>query len=152
MIAAGEPEGVIRAAAGWGDLAAGADVNPIVRNLMAYANEDPAGVRALSALALRDDARGALRQNAAYALRAIHTKETLPALIALLDDHDDRVQPYALSGLCLFVRNAPAVTLGSPCPRCRGSSPGSPPRFSRPRHNRTACSAARSIRPTRIAT
>ena len=110
LIAAGEPDGMIRAAAGWTELAAGADVSPILRNLMAYANQDPAGVRALADLALREGAVAALRQNAVYALRAIHTREALPALIALLDDHDDRVQPYALSGLCLFVRNAPAVT------------------------------------------
>ena len=37
-------------------------------------------------------------------------RETLPALIALIDDKEERVRPYALSGLCLFVRNAPTVT------------------------------------------
>jgi len=110
LIAAGDPDGVIRAAAEWSELAAAAEVPPIIISLMTYANTDPAGVQALAALALRDGAGAALRQNAVYALRAIHTKETLPALVALLDDHDDGVQSYALSGLCLFVRNAPAVT------------------------------------------
>jgi hypothetical protein len=37
-------------------------------------------------------------------------RETLPALIGLIDNKEERVRPYALSGLCLFVRNAPTVT------------------------------------------
>jgi hypothetical protein len=78
---------------------------------MGYSNDaDPDAIRALAALALRPNAEPALRQNASYALRAIHTKATLPALVALLDDKTERVQSYVLSGLCLFVRNAPSVT------------------------------------------
>ena len=78
---------------------------------MSYSDDnDGEAERALGALALRDPAEPGLRQNAVYALRAIHTRETLPALIALIDDKEERVRPYALSGLCLFVRNAPTVT------------------------------------------
>jgi hypothetical protein len=40
----------------------------------------------------------------------IHTKEALPALVALLESTEERVASNALSGLCLFVRNAPTVT------------------------------------------
>ncbi|HEY2019509.1 MAG TPA: HEAT repeat domain-containing protein [Bryobacteraceae bacterium] len=110
LISADDPEGVTRAAAEWTELSSAAAVFPISSSLMSYSNTDPGGVRALAALALREDPEPSLRQNAVYALRAIHTKEALPALIALLDDQSERVRPYALSGLCLFVRNGPAVT------------------------------------------
>jgi hypothetical protein len=111
LIAANDPEGVKRAAADWSELAASADVGPIASSLMGYSNDrDREAVRALGALALRDPAEPGLRESAVYALRAIHTKETLPALVALLDHKEERVRPYALSGLCLFVRNAPPVT------------------------------------------
>lgn len=111
LIAANDPEGVKRAAADWRELAAAADVNPIINSLMSYSNaNDAEAVRALGTLALRDHPESGLRENAVYALRAIHTKEALPALVALLDQQNDRVRPYALSGLCLFVRNAPPVT------------------------------------------
>jgi hypothetical protein len=110
LIAANAPEGVTRAAADWSDLVASADTTPIINSLMGYSNVDGDGVRALSTLALREPVQPGLRENAAYALRAIHTKEALPALVALLDHKDVRIWPYALSGLCLFVRNAPPVT------------------------------------------
>ncbi len=114
LIAANDPEGVKRAAADWSALSAAADVNPIINSLMAYSNSsDAEAVRALGALAMRDHPEPGLRENAAYALHAIHTKEALPALVALLDDTSDRVRPQALSGLCLFVRNASALTSDS---------------------------------------
>jgi len=111
LIAANDAEGVKRAAADWTDLAASADVGPIIINLMVYANAtDTEAVRALGALALRDPAEMGLRENAVYALRSMHSQDALPALVALLDHQEERVRPYALSGLCLFVRNAPVVT------------------------------------------
>ena len=111
LIAANEPEGVKRTAADWDELAGMADVYEIINVLTAYSNDsDPDAIRALAALALRPNAEPALRTNASYVLRAIHTKGTLPALVALLDDKTKRVQSNALSGLCLFVRNAPLVT------------------------------------------
>ncbi len=111
LIAANDPEGVKRAATNWSELSAAADIQPLIASLMTYSNgDDGEAVRALGTLALRDPAEPGLRENAAYALRAIHTKETLSALVALLDGKEDRVRSHALSGLCLFVRNAPAVT------------------------------------------
>jgi hypothetical protein len=111
LIAEGDPGGVKRAAAEWDELAASADVNPIIGALMGYSNaSDPDAVRALGALALRPDAEAGLRENTVYALRAIHTREALPALVALLDDKSEQIQSYALSGLCLFARNGPPVT------------------------------------------
>jgi hypothetical protein len=114
LIAANDPEGVKHAAAEWTELAASADVNPIINSLMGYSNaSDGEAVRALGALALRDPAPEFLRQNVVYALRAIHTRDALPTLVALLDNKEERIRPYALAGLCLFVRNAPAVTAES---------------------------------------
>ena len=111
LIAANDAEGVKLAAADWSELAQSADVGPLIASLMGYSNGmDPEAVRALGALALREHAEAGLRQSAVYALRAIHTREALPALVELLDDQDQRVRPYALSGLCLFVRNAPRIT------------------------------------------
>jgi hypothetical protein len=110
IIAANDPEGVKFAAADPTKLAA---TSPLVaQNLMSYSNVDPSGVRALGELAMRepDPSEQALHQSAVYALRAIHTKETLPALAALLDSKDQEIQSRALSGFCLFVRNAPPVT------------------------------------------
>src|SRR5205085_11483812 len=64
----------------------------------------------LGALALRDPAEPGLRESVVYALRAIHTKDTLSTLVTLLDRNEDTVRSDALSGLCLFVRNSPTVT------------------------------------------
>jgi hypothetical protein len=100
LIAANDPQGVILAAADWTQLTAA--YPQIDMPLMSYTNEDPAGVRALST--------PTLRERAAYALRAIHTREALPALAALLDSKDEMIQSNALAGFCLFVRNAPTIT------------------------------------------
>jgi hypothetical protein len=90
LIAGNDPEGVKRAAADWSELSAAADTSPIINSLITYSNgDDGEAVRALGALALRDRPEPGLRENAAYALRAIHTKEALPALVALLDYKDD---------------------------------------------------------------
>jgi hypothetical protein len=111
MITANDPDGNKRAAADWSELTTAADIQPLIASLMTYSNgADAEAVRALGALALRDPAEPGLRESAVYSLRALHTRETLSALVALLDRKEDRVRPYALSGLCLFVRNAPAVT------------------------------------------
>ena len=111
LIRANDPEGVKRAAMDWDDFASAADIQPLISSLMSYSNaDDEEAVRALGALSIRDPAEPGLRQSTVYALRAIHSKQALPALIALLDDKEDRVRSYALSGLCLYVRNAPTVT------------------------------------------
>jgi hypothetical protein len=111
LIAENDPEGINRAAANWSDLVASADINPIIASLMGYSNpNDAVAVRALGTLALRDPAEVSLRENASYSLRVIHTKEAVPSLIGLLGFKDERIRINALSGLCLFVRNAPTVT------------------------------------------
>ena len=147
LIAADEPEGVKRAAADWSVIAAGADVQPIIGSLMSYSNaEDPTAVRALGALALRDDAPPGLRGSAVYALRAIHTKETLPALISLLDYKEETVQSYALSGLCLFVRNGPVVN-GQSVPSMSWLSSQQPAPFLTP-ETQPYCSLGGNINPS----
>ncbi|HTB10816.1 MAG TPA: hypothetical protein VK752_04560 [Bryobacteraceae bacterium] len=95
----------------WTHLSAASSL--VAQSLMSYSNEDPSGARSLGLLAFQEFAEPAVRENAAYALRAIHTKETLPALAALLDSNDTEIQSRALSGFCLFVRNAPPVTAQS---------------------------------------
>jgi hypothetical protein len=111
LIEANDPEGVKLAATHWDELSGSADIQAIIAALMGYSNDrDSEAVRALGSLALRESAEVQLRKNASYALRAIHTKDAVPALTALLDVNDERVRINALSGLCLFVRNAPTVT------------------------------------------
>jgi hypothetical protein len=111
LVAANDPAGVKQALAEWSELSAAGDVNPIINSLMMYSNaSDSEAVRALGELAQRDHPQQGLRENAVYALRAIHSKDALPALAALLDQPSERVRPYAISGFCLFVRNAPVVT------------------------------------------
>jgi hypothetical protein len=61
-------------------------------------------------LARRGSAETQIRQNVSHALRAIHTKDAARALAVLLEVNNERVRIDALSGLCLFVRNAPTVT------------------------------------------
>jgi hypothetical protein len=56
LIAANDPEGVKRAAADWSELAASADVAPIINTLMSYSNGDGDDIRALGTLALRETA------------------------------------------------------------------------------------------------
>jgi hypothetical protein len=111
LIAASDPDGVRLAAANWTELAKTPIFHTIIASLMSYSNaQDPGAVRALGTLAMIDPAPPQLHENAAYALRAIHTKEALPALIALLDSDEETIVSNALAGLCLFVRNAPTVT------------------------------------------
>jgi hypothetical protein len=117
LIEANDPEGIKSAAANWDELAASADVNPIIGSLMGFSNgSDGGAVRALGSLATRENAEPGLQQSASYALRSIHTREAVAALVALLgakgekDENAERVRINALSGLCLFVRNAPTVT------------------------------------------
>jgi hypothetical protein len=111
LIEANDPEGIKRADADWDELSAAADVQPIIASLMGYSNDaDGSAVSALGSLALRKPGGAPLRENASYALRAIHTRQAVPALAALLDAEEERVRINALAGLCLFVRNAPTVT------------------------------------------
>jgi hypothetical protein len=111
LIAANDPDGVKLAAAHWTELAKSSSAQQIIASLMGYSNaQDPAAIRAVGTLATIEPPPPGLRENASYALRAIHTKEALPALIGLLDSNEERVASNALAGLCLFVRNAPTVT------------------------------------------
>jgi hypothetical protein len=111
LISLNDPDGPKRAAAGWKELAASTDVRYLPNDLGSYCNaSDREAVRALGSLAHLDPQ---LEQQASYALRAIHTKDAMPALVSLLDSGNVAVRKNALWGICLFVRNAPAVTRAS---------------------------------------
>jgi hypothetical protein len=108
LISLNDPEGPKRAAAGWKELAASAGIRYLPNDLGSYCDtSDAEAVRALGSLAHLDPQ---LEQQASYALRAIHTKDAMPALVSLLDSGNPAVRKNALWGICLFVRNAPAVT------------------------------------------
>ncbi len=47
---------------------------------------------------------------AACALRAIHTREALPALAKLLDNKDEEIQNLAVGGMAAYAENLPVIT------------------------------------------
>lgn len=113
LIAANDPAGPKQAAAEFRTLFHDAYVGPIAMSLMGYCNpEDGDAVLAVGRLATEnlDLNMPLLQKSAARALNAIHTKEAMPSLIALLDSDDTEVGGQAWNGICLFVRNAPIVT------------------------------------------
>jgi hypothetical protein len=106
-----DPEGPKRAAAEFESLSKSVDVNPIVQSVMGYHNASDAGaVRAVAQLAAADASNAGLPENASYSLRVLHTKDAMPALVALLDSDEAAVRANALAGICLFIRNAATVT------------------------------------------
>jgi len=111
LIAANDPEGPKLASAELSELAVSANVQPIIQNLNFYHNpEDGEAVRAIAALATADLHLPFLEESASYALRALHTRETMPVLVSLLDSTESSVRGNALAGICLFVRSAPVAT------------------------------------------
>jgi hypothetical protein len=79
------------------------DVITLGSALGAYRNPDPNGVRAIGKLATAAGADPQLVANCAYALEAIHTKESVPYLVSLLDSTDPMVRQLAVAGLSSFV-------------------------------------------------
>jgi len=73
--------------------------------LGAYRNPDPNGVRAIGKLATTPGADPQLIVSCAYALSAIHTKESVPYLASLLDSTDHEVRAVAVGGISSFVTN-----------------------------------------------
>ncbi|MBS1859311.1 MAG: hypothetical protein JST11_28310 [Acidobacteria bacterium] len=112
LIAANDPAGPKQAAEEFRALFRDAYVAPIIRSLSVYRNpDDNEAVRSIGhlATAYSDLDMPELSRGAVEALIAIHTKQTLPALFALLDSPDAVVVGRALNGICLFVRNSPVV-------------------------------------------
>ncbi|MEN6532807.1 MAG: HEAT repeat domain-containing protein [Bryobacteraceae bacterium] len=67
-------------------------------------------VRAIGRLATATDSIGPVKDNAVYALSAIHTKETVPFLGQLLSSPDENVRLQAVRGLSMFVDSLPVMT------------------------------------------
>ena len=112
LIAANDPAGPRQAAGELRNLSREAYLGPIATSLMGYRNpEDREAILAIGRMATEfaDLDLPLLQRSAARALNALHTKETLPTLITLLDSKDAEVGGLALNGICLFVRNAPIV-------------------------------------------
>ena len=113
LIAANDPAGPKQAAAELRSLFREADLSPIAISLMGYRNpEDREAILALGRIATEfaDLDMPWLQKGAARALNSLHTKDTLPTLITLLDSDDAEVGGLALNGICLFVRNRPVLT------------------------------------------
>jgi hypothetical protein len=112
LIADGDPAGPKQAAAEFRTLFHEAYIGDIESNLGGYTNaDDPEAVRAIGRLATEyaDLDVLELERGAAESLRKIHSREAMPALMALLDSGDANIGGLALSGICLFVRNAPVL-------------------------------------------
>ena len=82
----------------------------IVNTIMDMRNQDPLVVKTLGRLATSTKPLPRLRWSAAYALRAIHTKDALPYLAKLLDSENPELQALAVSGISSFANNLPVVT------------------------------------------
>ena len=113
LIVANDPAGPKQAAEEFRLLFREAYVGGIAAKLVGYRNPaDPGAIAAIGRLATeyRDLDMPLLEWSAAEALNAIHTKDAMPWMIALLDSADERIGGLALNGICLFVRNSPIVT------------------------------------------
>jgi len=71
---------------------------------------DAQSVTALGQIASAATSNTALREAAAHALAAIHTREALPSLAALLDDNDASVRAEGVGGLGAFANGLPVQT------------------------------------------
>jgi hypothetical protein len=70
-------------------------------------------IAALTDLASSSSGSLSLRQCSAHALRAIHTKESLPGLLQLLDSSDQTVRYEAVFGLASFANGLPVQVIGN---------------------------------------
>jgi hypothetical protein len=71
---------------------------------------DDGSVKALGQITADTTASPAFREAAAHALAAIHTRESLPFLAALLSDEDATLRVEAIGGFSSFANNLPVQT------------------------------------------
>ena len=74
---------------------------------------DANSITVLGKAALKNNLSQDFRESVAHALRAIHTKDTLPYLAALLDDSDIKLQAEGVGGLASFANGLPIQTSAS---------------------------------------
>ena len=72
-----------------------------------YRNPDPGGVAILGRLANSRGLRLSLRKASAGALASIHTRESLPYLLQLLDSPDPELQSWGAGGMAMFANLGP---------------------------------------------
>ena len=75
-----------------------------------YRNPDPAGLAALGRIGTNRSAPAQLQRAAAYALRAIHTKDTLQYLGQLLESPNQALRYEGVFGLASFANGLPMIT------------------------------------------
>lgn len=81
------------------------DASLIGSALRGYRNPAPNAVIAIGTLAMTPGVDPPLIVDCAYALSAIHTKQSVPFLAGLLDSRDPMVRQLAVAGLSSFVTN-----------------------------------------------
>jgi hypothetical protein len=74
----------------------------VATNLSTFRGTDPAAVAALGEIATTSAAEQGVQESAAFSLQRIHTRQTLPALKALLDSPHPLVRQLAVSGFTAF--------------------------------------------------
>jgi hypothetical protein len=82
-----------------------ADMLLISSAIRGYRNPDPKGVVAIGKIATAQAADPQISMNCAYALMAVHTRESMPYLVALLDSPTSMTRQLALAGISAFVTN-----------------------------------------------
>jgi hypothetical protein len=88
-------------------LALNLEMAAAIRN---FRNPTPSAVQSLGRLATSSTAARPVVLSSADALRAIHTKDSLPFLVSLLDSSDAEIRHQGLAGLSMFVENLPVQT------------------------------------------
>jgi hypothetical protein len=86
-----------------------------------FRNSDPAAVRSLGKIASASDA--GVQECAAAALSFIHTRDTLPLLVPLLDSSVPQIRTWAVWGFSKFVNN---VAIAPPNPNISDIAVGPP--------------------------
>ena len=98
-----------------------------VEQVLAYRSPDPQGVRILGEMATEKTGVQGLQRAAAQALRAIHTRESLPYLAKLLDSQDSETREHAVAGFTFFALSLPVMTPAVVVSRAWGTPTGETP-------------------------
>ncbi len=77
-----------------------------------YRSSNPEGVKALGEMVAEEAGILGLRSAAAFSLRSIHSRESLPYLAKLLDSQDAKLRGDAVAGFTFFVNDLPVMTPG----------------------------------------
>lgn len=108
LLRRGDPGALKQLELQWTDLMASPNRGLLEFGIEAsYRNPDPAGVAVIGRLANNAALRLSLRKALAGALASIHSRESVPFLVQLLDSPDLELQSWGVGGLAFFANHGP---------------------------------------------